>query len=123
MYNYLKKSRKLKTKRALRVRKRLRGTAEKPRLTVHRSNRNLFAQLIDDEKGITLASYSTVVKGEKGTDNAKKSKASAKHIGQKIGEAAKKQKIEAAVFDRGHNKYHGLLAELAEGARETGLKF
>ncbi|MCF7806445.1 MAG: 50S ribosomal protein L18 [Simkaniaceae bacterium] len=123
MYNYIKQSKKLREKRALRVRKKLKGDAQKPRLSVYRSNKHLFAQLIDDENGLTMASYGTLSKEEKGSDNCKKSKSAAQAIGRKIAELAKQKNIEKVVFDRGHNKYHGLLAELADAAREAGLKF
>ena len=119
MYKYINQRRALRKKRTLRVRKPLKGTATKPRLSVKKSNKHLFAQLIDDENGITLASFSTMSKGER----AKKSMDSAKKIGEKIAELAKKQKVETVIFDRGYAKYHGLLAALATSAREAGLKF
>ncbi len=112
-----------KHKRALRVRKQIRGSAQRPRLTVVKSNKHIYAQLIDDTQGVTLASMSTVTKELRDTENAKKSKASARVIGEKIAEKAKALGIEEVVFDRGPFKYHGILAELADSARASGLKF
>lgn len=109
-------------RRMLYVRKNVRGNAEKPRLTVFRSNKHLYAQLIDDENMVTLFGIGTTSKELKG-DLSKKSKASAKEIGKRIATEAKKQSIEAVVFDRGFYKYHGIIAELANAAREEGLKF
>lgn len=109
-------------KRALRVRQNLRGTAEKPRLSVMKSHLHLAAQLIDDDQGITLAAASTQMKkfrAKKLTSN----KASARVIGAEIAELAKGKNIQAVVFDRGHNKFHGVIAELASAAREAGLQF
>jgi large subunit ribosomal protein L18 len=109
-------------KRAYRVRQNLRGTAEKPRLTVLKSNRHIAVQLIDDEKGITLASASTLMKkfrSQKLTSN----KEAARVIGTELGEIAKDKQITTVVFDRGFYKYHGVIAELANAAREAGLQF
>lgn len=121
MYQYLKERRKLRAKRALRVRKKLRGSALKPRLSLYKSNRNLFAQLIDDEQGKTLVSYGTQAKS--GDFKGKSKKENAKLLGEKIAFLAKKNEIEKVVFDRGYHKYHGILAEFANAAREAGLKF
>lgn len=110
-------------RRAYRVRKQVRGTAKKPRLTIFKSNQHLFAQLIDDEQGVTLASFGTMSKELRAKGLGHKGKEAAKQIGIKIAEAALEKKIERAVFDRGHYKYHGLLVELANAARETGLQF
>lgn len=109
-------------KRALRVRRKLRGTLEKPRLTVMKSHRHLAVQLIDDDKGVTIGAASTQMKkfrSKKLTSN----KEAAKLIGQEIAEVAKKQKISGVVFDRGFHKYHGVIATLADAAREAGLQF
>ena len=109
-------------KRAHRVRQNLRGTAEKPRLTVMKSNRHIAVQLIDDENGITLASASTLMKkfrSKKLTSN----KEAARIIGSELGELAKDKQITTVVFDRGFYKYHGVIAELANAAREAGLQF
>ncbi len=111
-----------RAKRALRVRSQTRGTAQKPRMSVIKSNKHLSVQVIDDEAGVTLFSASTLSK--KGTESLNgKSKEAARIIGAKIAEAAKKHNISAVVFDRGYCKYHGLLAELANSAREAGLQF
>jgi len=111
---------KTRRNRAMRVRKRLRGTASKPRLSVTKSLRHIGVQIIDDELGVTLVSFSTFSKEAKGH---KKSKEGARFVGEKIAELAKKKNISTVVFDRGRFKYHGLIAELADAARENGLKF
>lgn len=98
--------------RHARVRAKISGTSERPRLSVFRSNRFLYAQLIDDIKGITLAAAST-----------KEVKGGASKVGEAIAKAAKEQKVEAAVFDRGGYQYIGKIKELADGARSGGLKF
>lgn len=95
----------------------------KPRLSIHKTNKHISAQLIDDEKGVTLGMISTFSKGFEGTDWGKKNKESAKKLGEKIAEIAKSQNINEVVFDRGPFKYHGILAELADAARANGLKF
>jgi large subunit ribosomal protein L18 len=109
-------------KRAIRVRKKLHGTAEKPRFCVLKSNRHIAVQLIDDDRGMTLASAATHMKEFK-QKKVVKSKEAARLIGQKIAEIAKSKSITAVVFDRGHYQYHGLVAELAGAAREAGLQF
>lgn len=101
-----------------RLRTKIKGTAEKPRLSVFRSNRHIFAQLIDDAKGITIASASDVKIAKK----IKKTE-SAKMVGVKIAETAKEKNIKKIMFDRGGYKYHGRTKAVAEGAREGGLKF
>ena len=108
-------------RRSFAVRKHVRGNAEKPRLSVFRSNKHLYAQLIDDENQVTLFGIGTTSKQLKG-DLSKKSKDSAKEIGRRIATEAKKQNIQAVVFDRGFYKYHGIIAELANAARERGIK-
>jgi len=112
-----------KAKRAMRNRKRLRGNAIKPRLSVFKSNKHLYAQLIDDENGVTLASASTVSKELRSTEHNRKNKGSAKVLGAAIAEDAIKKNIKEIIFDRGPFKYHGVLAELADAAREKGLAF
>lgn len=107
--------------RAMRVRKRLRGNQEKPRLSVFRSTKHLYVQLIDDEQAITLASTSTRAKEFQQTEYNKKNKLTAKQLGLKIAELAKGKNVKAVVFDRGRFKYHGVIASVAEGAREGGL--
>jgi large subunit ribosomal protein L18 len=90
---------------------------------VFKSNKHIFAQLIDDDKGITIASAGSVMKQFRDKKLGKRSKEAARHVGTMIAEAAKQRNILNAVFDRGFNKYHGLLAEVASAARETGLQF
>lgn len=107
----------------MRVRKNVRGTLERPRLTVFRSNKHLSAQIIDDENHTTLFGIGTQSKEYSGKDIAKKSKEAAREIGKRIAIEAKKKNIDTVVFDRGHYKYHGVIAELANAAREEGLKF
>jgi large subunit ribosomal protein L18 len=109
--------------RAMRVRKRLQGTSLKPRLSVFKSNNHLQVQLIDDDNSVTLAGISTYSKEFRDTEFNRKSKASARKLGEYIAEKAKLQSIKEVVFDRGPYKYTGLLAELAEAARNAGLKF
>ena len=113
-------SNKARLKRHLRVRSKISGTAECPRLDVFRSNSNIYAQLIDDVKGVTLAAASTV---EKDFEGAKGNKEAARKVGQMIAKRAIEKGIECCVFDRGGYIYHGRVMELAEGAREGGLKF
>lgn len=110
-------------RRLLRTRKNVRGTSEKPRLTVFRSNQHLSAQLIDDENHATLVHFGTMSKELKVKKLDKKSKEAAKEIGKLLGEKAKEKQIENVVFDRGFYKYHGLIAAIADAAREVGLKF
>jgi large subunit ribosomal protein L18 len=107
----------------MRVRKNVRGTSVKPRMSVFKSNKHLSVQLIDDEHGVTLGALGTVAKEFKGTEYASKSKASAKKLGERIAEIAKQKNIKEVVFDRGPYKYHGVLAELADAARAGGLQF
>lgn len=107
------------TWRAKRVRKNLRGTAERPRMCAVKSNRHLVVQLIDDQKGITMASSSTGTKGMP----EKKSKAAAESIGSTIAKKAKELGITKVIFDRGPSAYHGVLAALADAARQQGLQF
>jgi large subunit ribosomal protein L18 len=104
-------------RRHKRVRSKISGTAEKPRLAVFRSNVAIYAQLIDDVKGVVLASSSSLkIKKTKGTE-------AAKQTGAEIGRLAKEKKIDRCVFDRGGYLYHGKVKALAEGAREAGLQF
>lgn len=111
---------KQRLKRHKRVRGKISGTAECPRLAVYRSNKNIYAQIIDDVKGVTLVSASTI---EAGFEGAQGNKEAAKKVGKAIGEKALQKGIETVVFDRGGYIYHGRVSELAEGAREAGLKF
>lgn len=107
-----------KDQRRARTRAKVSGTPERPRLNVHISNQHITAQLIDDLKGITLASSTTVTSQVKGNLTTK-----AAWVGEQIGVAAKKHKITKVVFDRGHKVYHGRLHTLAEAARAKGLEF
>ena len=107
--------------RHARVREKVFGTATEPRLNVFRSNSNIFAQIIDDEKGVTLVSASTLEKELKITNGGNVE--AAKLIGAEIAKRAKKAKIEEVVFDRGGYLYHGRVKALAEAARENGLEF
>ena len=113
----------LRIKRAFRVRRHLSGSLQKPRLSVRKTNRNIIVQLIDDEQGKTLASVSTLDKQFMNTDFAKKNKESGKKLGETIADLALKLNIKEVVFDRGFSKYHGILAELADAARQKGLIF
>ena len=104
--------------RANRTRAKIHGTAERPRLTVHISNLNVTAQIIDDDKQATLAYVTTVGKKLKGTKTEK-----AAQIGTEIAKAAKKANINKVVFDRGSKLYAGRMSALAEAARKEGLEF
>jgi large subunit ribosomal protein L18 len=123
MINQANKSKQLRVKRALRVRKHLQGTDTKPRLCVVKSNCHIQAQLIDDESGRTLGGTATFAKEFRGTEFCRKNKASARKLGEQIAEIAKSKNIKEVVFDRGPFKYHGILAELADAARAGGLQF
>lgn len=107
-------------RRHLRVRTKISGTAERPRLCVYRSNTNLYVQIIDDVAGKTLVSASTL---DKEIKNKHANKEAAKEVGTLIAKKAKDLKIENVVFDRGGYIYHGVVKELAEAARQGGLKF
>ena len=110
----------MRQRRHVRVRGKISGTPECPRLNVFRSNANIYAQIIDDVNGVTLVSANTLEKGFEGaTGNAE----AAKKVGAMIAERAKAKGIEEVVFDRGGYIFHGRVAALAEGAREAGLKF
>lgn len=123
MLSEFKQRNRRRRKRKLGMKKRLHGSAERPRMAVYKSNRNLYVQIIDDEQGRTLVSASTLMKALDKPELKKKGKVSARYLGGFVAEKAKSQNIETVVFDRGHFKYHGLLVELADGAREAGLRF
>ena len=110
-----------RARRHFRVRKKITGTSERPRLVVTRSARHLVAQIVDDSKGYTLASASTMEK-ELRAQSADKTK-KARTVGQLVADRAKAKGITSVVFDRGGNRYTGRVAALAEGARENGLDF
>jgi len=109
-----------RTRRHLRVRRKISGTAERPRLCVYRSNTNLYVQVIDDVAGNTLVSASTL---DKDVKTKKANKEAAKELGTLIAKKALDKKIDTVVFDRSGYIYHGVVKELAEAAREGGLKF
>ena len=107
-------------KRHARVRAKVSGTAERPRLAVYRSNAHIYAQIIDDVNGVTLAAAAS---NEKDFEGAAGNKEAARKVGKLVAERAKAKGIDTVVFDRGGYIYHGRVAELAEGAREGGLEF
>ena len=106
-------------RRRRRVRARIRGNAERPRLSVYRSNRGVFAQLIDDDSGRTLASVSWTEADLRKLGSMEQ----AKRVGQLLAERGKPAGVETCVFDRGGYRFHGRVAAIAEGAREGGLQF
>ena len=110
----------MRMKRHVRVRGKVSGTTERPRLNVFRSNANIYAQIIDDVNGVTLVSANTL---EKEFEGATGNIEAAKKVGLVLAERAKAKGIDQVVFDRGGYLYHGRIAALAEGAREAGLKF
>ena len=111
-----------RVRKHIRVRKKVSGTAQKPRLNVYRSSKHIYAQLVDDDKGATLATASSLSKDLDGLKTGA-NKEAAREVGKLIAKLAKAKSIEKAVFDRGGYLYHGRIKELAEGAREGGLKF
>ena len=121
MSSFAKDKRDARIRRHVRVRKVVRGSSERPRLAVFRSNRHISAQVIDDRSGRTLASASTAEAAMRsdGTGNID----AAKKVGQLVAERAKAAGVEQVVFDRGGNLYHGRVAALAGAAREAGLEF
>lgn len=109
--------------RHLRVRKKIYGTAERPRLNVFRSEKHIYAQVIDDDMGTTLVAASTIDKELKESIKVGSNKEAAKAVGQLIAKKAIEKGITKVVFDRGGFIYHGRIKELAEAAREAGLEF
>ena len=105
-----------------RIRKKMMGTAERPRLSVYRSVKHIYVQLIDDLKGVTVVAASST-EGEKGKKTTGGNLASAKDIGKRVAERAKEKGISKVVFDRGGYLYHGRVKALADAARAAGLKF
>ena len=103
-----------------RIRKKLRGSPERPRLAIFRSVAHIYAQVIDDSKGVTVVAASTSEKGSKGTGG---NVAAARDIGKRVAERAKERGITKVVFDRGGYLYHGRVKALADAAREAGLEF
>ncbi|MDT0443574.1 MULTISPECIES: 50S ribosomal protein L18 [unclassified Streptomyces] len=108
-------------RRHVRIRKKISGTAERPRLVVTRSNRHMVAQVVDDTVGHTVASASSLDVSIRGNEGDKSNKA--KQVGALVAERAKAAGVEAVVFDRGGSRYAGRVAALADAAREAGLKF
>src|SRR3954470_6994926 len=108
-----------RTRRHLRVRKKVSGTTTRPRLVVTRSSRHVFVQVVDDVAGRTLASASTMEAALRGLTGDKTAKA--RKVGELVGQRAKDAGVDSVVFDRGGNRYHGRVAAIADGAREAGL--
>ncbi len=108
-----------RSRRHLRVRKKVSGTTTRPRLVVTRSSRHVFVQVVDDVAGRTLASASTMEADLRGLTGDKTAKA--RKVGELVGQRAKDAGVDAVVFDRGGNRYHGRVAAIADGAREAGL--
>ncbi|OGH98173.1 MAG: 50S ribosomal protein L18 [Candidatus Melainabacteria bacterium RIFOXYA12_FULL_32_12] len=118
-----KNRKEIAAKRHNRIRVKISGTSERPRLSVYRSNKHIYAQIIDDIKGVTLASAGTTETTLKDQSSHGGDVESAKKVGQLIAERAKKAGVESVVFDRGGFLYHGRIAALADAAREGGLVF
>ena len=110
-----------RARRHLRVRKKVSGTTARPRLVVTRSSRHVFVQVVDDGAGRTLASASTMEADVRSVEGGKT--AQARRVGELVGQRAKDAGVDAVVFDRGGNRYHGRIAALADAARESGLEF
>ncbi len=119
--NELKRAR--RARRKLSIRKKVLGTSERPRLAVFRSAKHIYAQLIDDTKGVTLVAASSQAKDIRGEVSYGGNVAAAKTIGRILAERARAKNIEAVAFDRAGYRYHGRVKGLAEAAREAGLKF
>ena len=123
MANVHKRNLSPRERRAERIRKKISGTAERPRLSIYKSNQHIYAQVIDDSQGATLAFASTLSKELKGAlEELDKSEAS-KRVGKLVAEKAMATNVKSVVFDRNGFPYHGRLAAVAEGAREAGLEF
>jgi len=123
MANVHKRKLSPRERRAERIRKKISGTTERPRLSIYKSNQHIYAQVIDDSNGVTLAFASTLSKELKGgLGELDKSEAS-KRVGKLVAEKAMAANVKTVVFDRNGFPYHGRLAAVAEGARETGLEF
>ena len=121
--DHQKEKRRRQARRRHRVRNRIVGTLERPRLSVFRSSKHIYAQLIDDLAGATLASVSSNSEGLRRTFPYGGNIKAAKAVGQKLAEAAKSKGIGKVAFDRGHYRYHGRIKALADAAREGGLQF
>ena len=114
---------KIRIRKHVRVRKKIKGTPERPRLNVYRSLGHMYAQIIDDTTGTTLVSASTLDKEIKGKNKSGGNKEAAKEVGSLVAKRAVKKGLKIVVFDRGGYLYHGRVKELAEAAREAGLEF
>ncbi|MDR1206045.1 MAG: 50S ribosomal protein L18 [Peptococcaceae bacterium] len=114
---------KMRQKKHLRIRKHIVGTPERPRLAVFRSLKHIYAQIIDDSKGMTLCSASTLEAPLKGELENTGDLAAARRVGEIVGKKAVEKGLKAVVFDRGGNLYHGRVKAVADGAREAGLEF
>ena len=112
-----------RVRKQLRIRRKIKGTADRPRLSVYRSLSNIYVQVIDDDAGCTLASASTLDVAVKDDIDYGGNKKAARKVGQLIGKRALDKGIKKVVFDRGGRLYHGRIKELADGAREAGLDF
>ena len=121
MENSNKKALLRRTKRSLRVRSSLKGSRTKPRLCVVKTNKHIYAQLIDDVNHVTLASVSTVSKELRETEHVRRSKETAQVLGSLLAKKANTLGIQQVIFDRGPFKFHGILKELADSARSSGL--
>ncbi len=110
-------------RRKMRIRKKISGTSERPRLVIFRSNTNIYGQIIDDITGRTLVSLSSLTLSKKESSKLKMNKETATKVGQEIAKMAKVQNIESVVFDRNGYIYHGCIKAFADGARDAGLKF
>jgi large subunit ribosomal protein L18 len=113
----------LRDKRKKRIRKKIFGTSERPRLTVNRSAKHIYAQIVDDTKGVTLVSASTVEKEIRETRTFENKSAAAKYIGKLVADRAAGKGITSVVFDRNGFLYHGRVKAVSDGAREAGLNF
>lgn len=113
----------LRKKRHIRMRNKITGTAQRPRVNVYRSSQHIYAQVIDDTKGVTLVAASSLEESIKDQVTSTGSKEAAALVGKLVGERAKEKGIESVTFDRGGYIYHGRVQSLAEGIREAGLKF
>jgi large subunit ribosomal protein L18 len=113
----------LRAKRKVRIRKRIFGTSERPRLSVYRSLNHIYTQIIDDTQGVTLASASTVEKDVRDAQKFENKRAAATYIGKLIAERATAKGIKSVVFDRNGFLYHGRVKAVSDGAREAGLDF
>lgn len=120
MFKKINEKDRKRLKRKVHIRKRVHGTAERPRMTVTRSNNNLYVQVIDDVSGTTLATASTL---EKNLDKLTANIASGTKIGEEIGRRLKEKNINQVVFDRNGYLYHGVVKALADGARSAGINF